>query len=194
LNFNLGSKKAHSLYIEPYILWNLGSAPRQLQFNKNYAQFGLNVGYNYHFKTSNGEHYFVEYDLGDIEAMNAEINALRNQEPQIVEKVVERVVEKVVEVPVVKNRGEVIVAFAKGSSKLTNTAKDILNQIGKGSVVEVVATASPEGTDAKNSQISQERADAVSQYLMKRGVKVTDSRGVGATGEDSQRIARVVIQ
>jgi outer membrane protein OmpA-like peptidoglycan-associated protein len=189
--FNLGSKRAHSIYIEPAVTWNLGSAPREIQFNKNYAQFGLSLGYNYHFKTSNGEHYFVEYD---IDALNEEINMRRSQEPQVVEKVVERVVEKVVEVPVVKNRGEVIVSFAKGSSKLTNTAKDLLNQIEKGATVEVVATASPEGTDAKNSQISQERADAVSQYLMKRGVKVRDSRGLGATGEDSQRIARVILQ
>lgn len=188
LTFNLGAKRAHSIYIEPSVIWNLGSSPREIQFNKNYAQFGLSVGYNYHFKTSNGEHYFVEYD---IDALNNEVNMLRAQEPKVVEKVVERVVDHIVEVPV--SKGIITVNFAKGSSKLTDTAKELLNQISKGTVVEVEATASPEGTDAKNNEIAQERADVVSQYLMKRGVKVSVSRGLGSTGEDSQRVARVII-
>lgn len=188
--FNLGGNKAHSLYIEPAVIWNLGSAPREIQFNKNYAQFGLSVGYNYHFKTSNGEHYFVEYD---IDALNNEVNMLRAQEPQVIEHVTEKIVEKIVEVPVVQNMGVLTIAFAKGSSKLTNTAKDILDTIKKGTKVEVFGTASPEGTNAKNEEIAQERADAVSQYLIKRGVDVLSSQGLGSTGEDSQRIVRVQI-
>lgn len=191
LNFNLGKKRAHSLYIEPYVLWNLGSAPRAIQFNKNYAQFGLSLGYNYHFKTSNGEHYFVEYDL---DALNEEVNMLRSQEPQVIEHVTEKIVEKIVEVPVIQNMGVITIAFAKGSSKLTATAKDILNTIPKNTKVEVEGTASPEGTNAKNDEIAQERADAVSQYLLKQGVNVLSSRGLGSTGEDSQRIVRVILK
>ena len=190
-NFNLGKNRAHSVYIEPYVLWNLGSAPRAIQFNKNYAQFGLSLGYNYHFKTSNGEHYFVEYDL---DALNEEVNMLRSQEPQVIEHVTEKVVEKIVEVPVMQNMGVMTIAFAKGSSKLTATAKDILNTIPKNTKVEVEGTASPEGTNAKNDEIAQERADAVSQYLLKRGVNVLSSRGLGSTGEDSQRIVRVILK
>ena len=190
LNFNLGSKRAHSFYLEPYVLWNLGSAPRQIQFNKNYAQFGLNVGYTYHFKTSNGEHYFVEYD---VDALNDEINMLRSREPEVKIVETEKIIEKIVEVPVVQNTGVITIGFAKGSSKLTDTAKDILNTIPKGTKVEVVGTASPEGTNAKNDELAQERADAASQYLLKRGVNVLSSKGLGATGDDSQRIVRVQI-
>lgn len=190
LTFNLGHKKAHSIYIEPAVIWNLGSAPREIQFNKNYAQFGLSLGYNYHFKTSNGEHYFVEYD---VNALNDEINMLRSREPEVKIVETEKIIEKIVEVPVVQNNGVVIIGFAKGSSKLTNTAKEILNTIPKGTKVEVVGTASPEGTNVKNDELAQERADAASQYLIKRGVDVLTSNGLGATGEDSQRIVRVQI-
>jgi len=191
LNFNLGSKRAHSLYIEPYVHWNLGSAPRQIQFNKNYAHFGLNVGYNYHFKTSNGEHYFVQYDLGDIDALNAEINELRNQEPKIVEK--EVIVEKVVQVPVYSGNNWVV-TFEKGGSELTQAAKNTLNEIKSGTNVVVEATASPEGSDAFNKQLSENRAYEVARYLKGRGVNVIKYTGLGATGADSQRIARVTIK
>lgn len=191
LNFNLGSKRAHSLYVEPYVLWNLGSAPRQIQFNKNYAQFGVNVGYNYHFKTSNGEHYFVQYDLGDIDAMNAEINALRSQEPKVIEK--EVIVEKVVQVPVYSGNNWVV-TFEKGGFELTQAAKNTLNEIKKGTNVIVEATASPEGSAEFNKQLSDERAYEVARYLKERGVNVVKYTGLGATGADSNRIARVIVK
>lgn len=196
--FNLGGNKAHAVYIEPSIYWNLSywgnkSAARKIEFNKNYAQFALALGYNYKFKTSNGTHNFKIVELNDqtneINALNAEINALRARQPEVIEKVVE----KIVEVPVTKD-GVYEVAFAKGSSELTSTAKDILNKIAKGTKVEVVATASPEGSNSVNSKLSQERADNVSTYLINRGVNVLDSKGVGATGKDSQRIAKIFVK
>ena len=191
LTFNLGSKRAHSIYIEPGVVWNLGSAPRTIQFNKNYAQFALSLGYNYHFKCSNGEHYFVQYDLGDIDAMNAEINALRNQEPKVIEK--EVIVEKVVEVPVYSGNNWVV-TFEKGSFELTTAAKNTLNEVKKGMSVIVEATASPEGGEEFNKQLSEERAYEVARYLKERGVNVVKYTGLGATGADSQRIARVTIK
>lgn len=191
LTFNLGSNRAHSLYIEPGVVWNIGSAPRRLEFNKNYAQFALSLGYNYHFKTSNGEHYFVQYDLGDIDALNDEINALRNQEPKVIEK--EVVVERVVEVPVYSGNNWVV-TFEKGGFELTQAAKNTLNEIKKGTSVIVEATASPEGGEAFNKQLSEERAYEVARYLKERGVNVVKYTGLGATGADSQRIARVTIK
>lgn len=191
LTFNLGGKKAHSLYIEPGIVWNLGSAPREIQFNKNYAQFALSLGYTYHFKNSNGEHYFVQYDLGDIDAMNEEINELRNQEPKVIEK--EVIVDRIVEVPVYSGNNWVV-TFEKGSYELTQAAKNTLNEVKKGSNVIVEATASPEGDELFNKQLSEDRAKEVAKYLKERGINVVKYTGLGATGADSQRIARVTIK
>ena len=194
LMFNLGGNKAHALYIEPAIVWNLGSAPRAIQFNKNYAQFGLSVGYNYRFKTSNGTHNFKIVDYADrsaeIDALNAQLNELRSRKPEVIE------VEKIIEVPVntFVHDGGYIVTFAKGSSALSREAKGVLNSIPRDARVEVVATASPDGNAAFNNALSQERADVVSLYLMERGVKVLSSSGIGVTDETSQRIARIILK
>lgn len=199
LTFNIGGNKAHAFYIEPGIYWNLSywsdrAHSRKIEFNKNYAQLALAVGYNYKFKTSNGTHNFKIVDFADrdaeIQALNDEVNALRARQPEVVEKIVERIVE----VPIKTDASEYIVAFAKGSYDLTNDAKEILNKIPKGTKVSVTATASPDGNKAFNDQLSQARADNVSMYLINRGVNVLDSKGVGVTGEDSQRIAKVVIK
>lgn len=193
LTFNLGNKRAHSLYVEPYVLWNLGSSPREIQFNKNYAQFGLSVGYTYHFKGSNGEHYFTLYDA---DAVNNEVNALRAELAQKPKEVIKEViVDRIVEKPVYTESSPVyIINFAKGSSDLTKNAKETLDLIKKGSSVIIEATASPEGGVSLNRELSEERAQEVAVYLQNRGVKVVSAKGLGATGNDSQRIARVQVK
>ena len=60
--------------------------------------------------------------------------------------------------------------------------------------VIVEATASPEGGEEFNKQLSEERAYEVARYLKERGVNVVKYTGLGATGADSQRIARVTIK
>lgn len=198
LTFNLGSSKASALYIEPAVIWNLtywnGSAPRRVEFNKNYAQFALSVGYVYHFMNSNGEHYFTKVDGVDnseINALNDQINELRAElakKPTEVEVIKEVVVEKIV------SKGDIVVTFAKGSSDLTKTAMDMLNTIPAGTKVAVEATASPEGGSGLNMELSEERAAEVGLYLKNRGVNVVSEKGLGVTGPDSQRIARVILK
>jgi outer membrane protein OmpA-like peptidoglycan-associated protein len=71
------------------------------------------------------------------------------------------------------------VSFTKGSSELSNEAKYVLDQIGENLVVNIEATASPEGTAEFNQKLSDERAETVSKYLTDRGLKVNSSVGKG---------------
>ena len=52
------------------------------RFNANNAAFELTAGLTYHFKSSTGNRYFTKvrvYNQGEIDDLNASINALRGQ-------------------------------------------------------------------------------------------------------------------
>jgi hypothetical protein len=189
LAFNIGKKKAHTITVSPTIYWNLSESD-VIQINKNYAQFGVMVGYTYHFKTSNGTHHFKTYDVG---AMIAEIDRLNEE---LAKKPTEVVVEKVVSAPVTTNAvaaiqvpSTYVIQFAKNSSVLSNAAKEILDGI-SGSV-NITASASPEGTKEYNQKLSEKRAAVIADYLTKKGIKVNSCEGVGSEDENSNRIAIV---
>lgn len=182
LAFNIGKKKAHSIVITPAVYWNLHKFDA-IQFNKQGAQLALNVTYVYHFKTSNGTHNFKTYDVG---AMIDEINRLNGALTECQRRTPE-VVEKVVEVKAPETNGAVIksstqfwvVTFETGSAKISNEDKYILNEIGNDAIVDITATASPDGSAKRNQQLSEERANAVKEYLTNRGVRVNSCQGLG---------------
>lgn len=195
--FNLGQKKAHGIYIQPAVLWNMttpGSTNNPVAFNKMGAQLALQVGYVYRFKTSNGTHHFKVYDVG---AMNAELVRLNEElakKPQTV--TVEKVVEKVVEAPATEKATgfgvNETVYFAFDSAELDDRAKETLNQLGENGVYVVDAWASSEGTTEYNLKLSQRRADAVKAYLEGRGAKVESATGHGVQfGTTTGRVAIV---
>lgn len=189
LNFNLGARKAHTLYVQPAVLWNLTSPASHhdhIAFNKNRAQVALSVGYIYHFKTSNGTHTFKTYDIG---AMTDEINALRKQLADRPGVVVKEVVKEVEKTQVVADN--VVIFFAQNSAELTSEAKDVLDKV-KGTV-DIVASASPEGTKDYNQVLSNRRAEVVANYLRDRNVTVNNVTGVGVTGDTSGRVAIIKV-
>jgi len=180
--FNIGKKKAHSLVFTPAVYWGLRNG-NHIQFNHNNALISLMATYIYHFKNSNGTHSFKTWDIG---AMNDEINYLKGaldecqrtqpvvvEKPLIVEKKTETVINNTVTV------GEWTVEFEQGKSELSETAIGILDSIGQDIIVDVIGTASPEGTPEFNQRISEERAAKVADYLTKRGVKVNSWKGIG---------------
>ena len=179
---NLG--KGHSFVLTPQILWNLNKIDK-IQFNKNNSQLGLILGYVYHFRNSNGTHFFNTYDIG---VLNDEINNLRNQKPK--EVIVERPARVIVkEVPT----NPYIINFAYGSSILSTDAMRTLDRIPQGIEVDVVGTASPEGSYEFNLKLSEDRANAVAQYLRDRHVRVRNVKGVSYITDESQRTAIVYI-
>ncbi len=118
-------------------------------------------------------------------------------EPEYVEKIVEKIVEKPVIKEVVKEnttsvQSTYVVTFKQNSYQIANTAE--LDGIAKGSNVEVVAYASPEGNADANKVLSQKRADAVADYLTSKGVKVSRVIAKGADSEHANRIAIVTIK
>ena len=190
LAFNIGKKRAHTVTVTPGIWWDLHGDGGKIQFNKNFAQFGVFVGYTYHFKTSNGTHHFKVYDVG---ALNDQIRGLTNElakKPRVITR--EKVVEKVVEKPVTQVTGDTFVFFAQNSADLTDAAKEALDKVT--GTVTVTATASPEGTAEYNKALSQRRADAVKAYLEGKGVTVEKAEGLGVQGDASGRVSVVTVK
>ena len=195
LAFNLGNSKAHTISVRPAVLWNLsqpGNSRSQLAFNKLGAQLYLGVGYTYHFKNSNGTHYFKTYNIADYEGKIAYLTDALAQKPK--EVIVEKVIIK--EVPITSKTiapaTSTYVFFAQGSAELTAEAKAELDKVE--GTVNVTATASPEGSASFNRTLSQRRADAVKEYLIGRGVTVVSATGLGVQGNTSNRASKVTTE
>ena len=219
--YNFGSQKQWQVYVEPSInfaflgkdhskvLTAAGIVNYDVNYNyKAVAQDGqpayninnsfvqLNAGVVYKFKNSNGTHNFTivtPRDQAEIDALNAQINELRNRKPEVITK------EVVKEVPAVKVKeftvsDLVFVTFAQGKSALTKDAKAALNNVKEGVHVQVVGTASPEGSKELNDRLSQARADVVANYLKGRGVIVDEATGKGVQGVTSNRLAVVYVR
>ena len=184
LAFNLGKKKATSIVLTPAIYWNLNKFG-DIHFNKHNAQLALNVSFIYHFKNSNGTHHFKVWDVGamidEISRLNGALSECESREPQVIEKIVEVPAETETAAVVTDCNESWIVSFAFDSFQLTDEAKFILNLIGQDSIVDVVATASTDGTPSYNQKLSEKRAEAVANYLTERGVRVNSWAGKGAS-------------
>ena len=202
----LGQSHSHNVVATPagltYPEYNVNygykaaSQAGQPAYNINNSFVQLNAGLVYKFANSNGTHNFTivtPRDQAEIDALNAQINELRNRKPEVITK------EVVKEVPSVKIKelsvsDLVFVTFAQGKSNLTREAKAALNNVKEGSHVQVVGTASPEGSKEINDRLSQARADVVANYLKSRGVNIDDATGKGVQGVTSNRLAVVYVK
>lgn len=192
LTYNISS--AWQLYAEPTVWWNL-TKNNKVRFNKNNAQLGLQVGFIYKFKNSNGTRGFVVYNVGE---MNDEINSLRsdvatlnhqvaalNQQVDSLEAI------KPIHDTIVSYAAPYHICFAQNSAELTEEAKKVLDSIPTDVKVSIQATASPEGTEEYNLALSKKRAEAVMNYL--KGHNILSSEGVGVTSDASNRLAIITV-
>lgn len=214
--FNLGANKAWQVYVEPAVVWGLNDAILEgydahqtpvtyvalghsgVEYNINKAYAQLNAGIVYKFGNSNGTHNFKIAQLRDqaeIDALNSTINDLRNELAKKPKEVVKEVV-KEVSAPAqeVKVENLVFVTFAQGKSVLTKEAKKALDGVAGGRHVQIVGTASPEGSKEFNDKLSQARADVVAAYLKSKGVVVDEALGKGVQGTTSNRLAIVYVK
>lgn len=189
LTYNFGKEKAFGVMVSPSVVW--GDIHNGI-LRKGNAAFEISAGAVYHFKTSNGKHSFAKaklYDPVEIADYQARINELRRMlenKPEAKTEVKEVIKEKTV--PVEKT---FIVMFEKGKANLSDEAIETLNAVnGK---VKVVATASPEGSKEFNQKLSENRAQAVANYLKDRGVEVEEAVGLGVKSATSNRVAIVTI-
>ena len=144
------------------------------RFDARNSWYGMQVGVTYKF----GKQFTVcpfQYTQGDIDHLNEQINELRSREPEVRTEYVEKVVTKEV-----CNEDQFIVLFDKNSYELNKTAKEVLDVIAKGTNVAIKAGASPEGSETHNQTLSENRANAVKNYLTNRGVNVKDVTAIGA--------------
>ena len=197
-NFNLGESKAWTLAFKPAYLWNMNGNPRpnilgyEARYDSNFGYLELEAGITYHFGNSNGTHHFTvvrPYDQSEIDALNAQINALRgeleasgannaallaqiadlqaqldacNRRPPLVEKVV-------------KDLNNIrYVFFNCGSAYVQPNQQPNIAMVADqlkentNATVTVKGYASKDGSAAFNRKLAERRAEAVKKELVKR--------------------------
>ena len=215
-NFNLGEAKAWTISLKPALLWNMNGDVAADKFsnlgydshyNVNNMYFELQAGVTYHFKNSNGTHHFAlvrPYDQAEIDALNAQINALRgdleacgasnaallaqladlqaqldacNRRPKEVQQVI-------------KNLDNIRYVFfnvnssyiqANQQPEIAMTAAQVKENAG--ATVLVQGYASKDGSKAFNQKLSERRAQAVKKALVQNGVPESSitAEGLGVT-------------
>lgn len=85
-NFNVGESKAWTLAFKPAFVYDMNEkGTKNVMFNANNGAWEFMAGVRYHFKSSNGEHYFTNvkpYNQAEIDALNNQINNLRQEANQ----------------------------------------------------------------------------------------------------------------
>lgn len=201
LNFNLGESKAWTLGLKPAIVYDMQGDFNQAKsrFNANNAAFELTAGLTYHFKSSTGNRYFTEvrvYNQGEIDDLNASINALRGQVnnkdgDSTAQPKNQRIAARTGRMPYQGRSGgdcsencrvpESIITFRQGkssvdASQLPNVER-VASYLKKYADAKVVIKgyASPEGSAEVNARIAKARAEAVKTILVNK-YKISPSR------------------
>lgn len=189
-NFNLGEKKAWTVSVKPAIIWNMTIKEQDhLNYTANQATWEITAGLTYHFKNSNGKHYYSNgcSHLDEIAALNATIGsmeaeaaskdrALQNAQNTIneLQKDLNDCRNRKPETKVVQGAGtdEFIVIFRQSSSKVDALQMPNIDRLAtylnenKDVKVSISGYASPEGNAAFNEKLAQKRAEAVKKVLV----------------------------
>ena len=208
--FNFGSKKQWQFYVEPSVIYALnGTGYEGVQYNLNRAFVQLNAGFVYKFKNSNGSHNFTiaqMRDQGEIDGLNAQINDLRNnlngkdaqlsaKDRQIAElqSALDECNKKPKYVkPATVTNLQPTVLFRQGKADIDPAQYAPIELIATymkknpSAVVEIKGYASPEGNPELNQKLSDARAEAVKNALIKK-YKIAANRlitkGMGVTDQ-----------
>ena len=206
--FNLGKAKAWQVYVEPSMNWSLnGYGYEGVAYNINNSAFQLNAGIVYKFKNSNGSHNFTIAQLRDqneIDGLNSQINSLRSdlndkdaqlsaKDKQIkdLQNALDECNKKPKYVkPATATNLQPTVLFRQGKAVVDKSQMpniELIAQYMKNhpeAKVEIKGYASPEGNKDFNQALSQKRADAVKNVLVKKYKIAADrltTKGMGAT-------------
>lgn len=201
-NFNLGEEKAWTLGIKPAIVYDMEGDfnTSKSRFNANNATFELTAGLTYHFKTSNGNHYFSKvrlYNQAEIDDLNSAINSLRgevnNRDYEInnaaqringLQRELEDCRTKIVPVQTVVKTNRIpesIITFRQGKSVVDASQLPNVERVASymkkypNAKVVIKGYASPEGSVAVNDRIAKARAEAVKSILVKK-YKISTNR------------------
>lgn len=206
--FNLGKAKAWQVYVEPSMNWALnGYGYEGVAYNINQSAFQLNAGIVYKFKNSNGSHNFTIAQLRDqneIDGLNSQINSLRGdlndkdaqlsaKDKQIkdLQNALDECNKKPkYEKPATATNLQPTVLFRQGKAVVDKSQMPNIELIAQymknheDAKVEIKGYASPEGNKDFNQALSEKRAEAVKNVLVKK-YKIAANRlttkGMGAT-------------
>ena len=206
--FNLGKAKAWQVYVEPSMNWSLnGYGYDGVAYDINQSAFQLNAGIVYKFKNSNGSHNFTIAQLRDqneIDGLNSQINSLRGdlndkdaqlsaKDKQI--KELQNALDECnkkpkYEKPATATNLQPTVLFRQGKAVVDKSQMPNIELIAQymknheDAKVEIKGYASPEGNKDFNQALSEKRAEAVKNVLVKK-YKIAANRlttkGMGAT-------------
>ena len=192
--YNFGSDKQWQVYLEPTMNWSLTSHDLTdiQKYDLNKSGLALKAGVNYKFKTSNGTHNFAVEQLRDqaeIDALNAKINAARaeadaakaaaaSKDAQIAQ-LKKALADCEAKPAVVKKETKTEaymppVVYQVGKSVIDKNQQQTVDLIAKymkknkDAKLEISGYASPEGDAAKNQALSEARANAVKDMLVKK--------------------------
>ena len=208
--FNFGSDKQWQFYLEPAIIYSLnGNGYQGVKYDIDRSVVQLNAGIVYKFKNSNGTHNFKIAELRDqseIDALNAQVNSLRGElsgkdseldakDRKIadLEKALEDCKNSKQPVyirPVTATNLQPTVLFRQGKSVIDPAQYAPIELIATymknhpEAKVEIKGYASPEGSAEINQKLSEERAEAVKNALVKKYKISADrltTKGMGAT-------------
>ena len=206
--FNLGKAKAWQVYVEPSMNWALnGYGYEGVAYDINKSAFQLNAGIVYKFKNSNGSHNFTIAQLRDqneIDGLNSQINILRgdlnNKDAQLsakdkqikdLQNALDECNKKPKYVkPATATNLQPTVLFRQGKAVVDKSQMPNIELIAQymknhaDAKVEIKGYASPEGNKDFNQALSQKRADAVKNVLVKKYKIAADrltTKGMGAT-------------
>ena len=209
--YNFGSKKQWQAFIEPSITYlmqgyNMPAVEtKAFQYDLSRANLDLKVGIIYKLPTSNGTHNFAIEQLRDqaeIDALNAQINGLRGdldaannanaqkdaQIAQLKKALADCENKPVVEAKAANLQPSVI--FRQGKSVIDKSQEANVEMIAKymknnkDAKVKISGYASPEGSKELNQKLSEQRAEAVKNMLVKKYKIAADrltTEGLGAT-------------
>lgn len=205
---NFGSDKQWQAYVEPSIIYWAQEGINDWKFNAAKAQMQLVAGVNYKFGNSNGTHNFAIEQLRDqaeIDGLNAKINALRsdvdaakaataaaNAKVAQLQKALADCENKPAPAPVEAKAANLAptVVFGQGKSVVENSQMANVQMIAnymkanKDAKVKISGYASPEGNAELNQKLSEARAEAVKNVLVKKYKIAADrlqTEGLGAT-------------
>ena len=208
LNFNLGEKKAWTIAVKPAILWNVTQfGEDNINFHSDQAAWEITAGVVYHFKNSNGKHYYSNgcSHADQIAALNATISsmeaeaagkdrALQNAQKTIsdLQKDLNDCKNKKVPTTTTQavEKSEYVVIFRQSSSKVDALQMPNIDRLASylkknsSAKVSISGYASPEGNAKFNQKLSEKRAEAVKNILVKEyGISAnrieTQGKGVG---------------
>ena len=178
-DFNLGKNRNWYITFTPMVQANEILKGNEIEYVAKGADLKANIGVAYRLGRGNCSHNFripepcvSEEDYNALFAKyNELLNAPKDVDTVVVEKVVEKIVEKVVEKP-----ANTLIMFEKGSSKISkngmSTIENFVNTVkDKECSIKVIGSAdSNTGTKEFNEKLAWERAENVAKELVNLGI------------------------